>query len=99
MKNHKEYKKRCLDLFQNFLNNPTDKDNLINGLKAIETELSKNKKTDKNLWFLAYTSATTVITIKDIEKDLEYNHMPNYKHLVGCFQISIDSKELQIYFS
>jgi uncharacterized protein (DUF2461 family) len=51
MKNHKEYKKRCLDLFQNFLNNPTDKDSLINGLKAIETELSKGRKTDKNLWF------------------------------------------------
>ena len=97
--NHKKYKQTCLDLFQNFLNNPTDKDSLINGLKAIETELSKGRKTGKNLWFRFFKDDSLATTIQNIEKDLEYNHMSNYKHLVRCFQISIDIESLEIYFS
>lgn len=103
MKNHKEYKKSILTLFENYLKN-NNRVELIEGLTSYEKLISMyttNRDTNKRLWFKFYKDDNLATLISEIDKDLNLyiTSANNFDYMVNNLKLAIEKKELKIYFS
>jgi hypothetical protein len=100
VKNLVQYKKRILDLFQEFLNGEINNQLFIVTLYAFEMKIRRENKFKKNtdLWFRFFKGDTLATTILNIEFDLK-GSTNNYNCLIKNLMLAIELGELEIYCS
>lgn len=98
MRNYKSYRGKVLDLFQSFLAEKIDEQELLTTLTAIENNLKNGViYTQKGLWFRFFKGYTMATDISNIRAYL-YNQ--NRESLKEDFQIAIDNPiGFKIHFS
>jgi len=97
MRNYKSYRSKVLDLFQSFLAQKINKEELLTTLKAIEDNLKQGRRTEKGIWFRFYKDDCLATTISDIRS---YLYNSNEENLKQDMQIAINEpKGFKIHYS
>lgn len=98
MRNYKSYRPKIISLFQSFLAEKINEEELLTTLTAIERNLKNGVTyTQKTLWFRFYTNDTGATDILNIRRWL-YDF--NRESLKEDFRLAIENpKELSIYYS
>lgn len=97
MRNYKSYRSKVLDLFQSFLAQKVNKEELLTTLDAIERNLKQGRITEKGIWFRFYNGYGLATTISDIRS---YLHNSNEESLKEDMQIAINEpKGFRIHYS
>ncbi|WP_266205149.1 hypothetical protein [Pontibacter kalidii] len=95
------------EVFNAYLDNQFDLDNLVARLREIELQVmhdddaeeEEDDETDKKLWFRFFREDPFQTTIHDIEKDLSDAAHPNYRILLQGIAMGLEAGELEVHYS
>lgn len=100
-----QYKTITSEAFNDFLDERTDLDTLIERLREIELQVMADEEEDddedsgKVLWFRFFEGDPLQTTISDIEKDLSDPAHPNYRILLQGIALGLEAEELEVHYA
>lgn len=99
-----QYKTIASEAFNDFLDNKTDLDELIERLRTIELQVQsddedEDEETGKGIWFRFFEGDNLKTTISDLEKELSDPAHPNYRILLYGIATGLEANELEVHYS
>ncbi|GAB3195271.1 hypothetical protein ABID22_003624 [Pontibacter aydingkolensis] len=97
------YKTIASEAFNDYLDNKTDLEGLIERLRYIELQVQsddeEDEEPDKKVWFRFFEGDTLKTTINELEKELGDPAHPSYRILLYGIATGLEANELEVHYS